>query len=71
MILLINTQTGAREVVNEVDPAKIADTISRQLRKQLPPVRVGSVVCPKGSSSPRGRPSNAPPMWQVINCPSR
>jgi Domain of unknown function (DUF4333) len=48
MILLINTQTGAREVVSEVDPAKIADTISRQLRKQLPPVRVGSVVCPKG-----------------------
>src|SRR4029453_9478525 len=48
MILLINTQTGAREVVNEGDPAKIADTISSHLRKQLPPVRGGRGVCPKG-----------------------
>jgi hypothetical protein len=31
-----------------VDPAKTADTISRKLREQVPDVRVGSVVCPKG-----------------------
>jgi hypothetical protein len=107
MILLTNTQTGAREVVNEVavaaaqspvgrtsarqlhigsrglvamitlslaaaflvgcsarvtvggndtvDPARMADTISRQLRKQLPPnVRVGRVVCPKGIKPTEG-----------------
>jgi len=31
-----------------VDQAKMADTISRRLREQMPDVRVGSVACPKG-----------------------
>ncbi len=31
-----------------VDPARMADTISRQLRDKIPDARVGSVACPKG-----------------------